>query len=268
MTTKEPMHPGKILKIITDENHVGWISAGLNPLEAIHNMTYINECDLKKLLNCEIDIDYPIAYKLGARIGGTDMAFWLKLQKDYDDYVESSIKKDMDESISQLDEYCRVFGTAHFPADEKKLSEAKVIEIIKDYVLPRCENADCYGCEAFCLENDHLLEIAKEIIKLFEPESSNKKESIKSAISSAKSFLDRALTESESEDNQENKKCEYPSYILDELKNVNEKLDGFIKDFFRVFEYIKLGEKGSIPYYNVSKELESFKYKYYDGIFP
>jgi plasmid maintenance system antidote protein VapI len=104
MKAKEQMHPGKILKIIMHDIFPSAISVGIPPLEAIHNMSYIPESDLEKLFNGELDIDYPIAFRLGKSMKGTDMAFWLKLQKDYDDYIESSIEKDIDESISQLEE--------------------------------------------------------------------------------------------------------------------------------------------------------------------
>ena len=167
---KKPMHPGKILKKITDELHCGWIATGISPLEAIYNMTYIPEVDLENLLNAEIDVDYLLAYKLGANIRGTDMAFWLKLQKDYDDYMErmredvceifgipkeyckdrpqklnkhfeeyvescikESIEKDISESISQLNEegsangeFDRVFGEAHFKEEGEKCEELPI----------------------------------------------------------------------------------------------------------------------------------------------
>jgi len=103
---------------------------------------------------------------------------------------------------NEVREGCRVFGTAHFKAESDSPDNndkiSKIIEIVKPYVFSECENINCFGEGAFCLDDDdNLLEMAKEIIKLFETDDSNKKESIKSAIFSAKSFLNNALTELE-----------------------------------------------------------------------
>lgn len=140
MSIKEPMHPGKILKVIMDDNYKSWklVYPDTSFLCMCYERTSISELILELFFDGRIDVDYLMAYKLGHFSSGMGMGFWLKLQKDYDDYVESSIEKDVYESISQLND---------------------------DKVVDR--------------------------------ESSNKKESIKSAIFSAKSFLNNALMELE-----------------------------------------------------------------------
>lgn len=106
MTIKEPMHPGKILKNIMMEN--GYCSNFDDKGEFLDKKEVSigdvhRELDLynynftKNLLNGEADINYVVAYKLGKYIAGTDMAFWIKLQKDYDDHLESSKEEQNDE---------------------------------------------------------------------------------------------------------------------------------------------------------------------------
>jgi len=87
------MHPGKVLKIIMIEhglytyNDMGGEEVSVTSVQNEFNFnSYINT---KDLLNGDEDIGYTVAYKLGSRIKGTDMAFWLKLQKDYDEHKEN-----------------------------------------------------------------------------------------------------------------------------------------------------------------------------------
>ncbi len=90
MSMKEPMHPGKVLKeILHDIIYPASIAMGISPLQSMHDMTSIDKHDLEKFLNGEIGVDYVIAFKLGKSLHCTDMAFWLKLQKDYDGYKEN-----------------------------------------------------------------------------------------------------------------------------------------------------------------------------------
>jgi plasmid maintenance system antidote protein VapI len=88
MQMKEVLHPGKILHYILFED--GRFS-GCNEINMYYdsaNYTNIPREKIQKFIECIIDIDYAIAYKLGCNIKGTDMAFWLKLQSDYDRYIQ------------------------------------------------------------------------------------------------------------------------------------------------------------------------------------
>lgn len=129
---KEPLHPGKILKIIMDDLFQGHVELGVSYLEFLYNLTDISECDLEMLLKCEIDINYIIAFKLGKSLGGTSMILWLQLQKDYDDYKESkdcvldadrianlAVKISNEEFIS--------FGTAHIKdAGKEEIKDLRI----------------------------------------------------------------------------------------------------------------------------------------------
>lgn len=139
MTIKEPMHPGKILKIIMESIYPD--SKTISPIQRITDIPYDS---LNELLDGSVDIDYLSAYRLGKSVEGTDMVFWLKLQNDYDDYIESSIEKGISESISQLEErleksrnwdFGRVFGESHFKeeSDDGENCEQKSL-FIKDFI--------------------------------------------------------------------------------------------------------------------------------------
>jgi plasmid maintenance system antidote protein VapI len=195
MSIKEPMHPGKVLDIIIDDLYSESILYKIKSREYLCINAGIPEDALELLLNEKLDISYVSAFKLGKSIPGTDMAFWLKLQKDYDDYVESSIDKDMSESISQLDanDFCnetRVFGTAHFKEEGEvksaPLSARDKITHILGWV-ETAEYASTSEAYTYCKDRPHidqfssdngydnyLYVIADEIISLIKGELNEK----------------------------------------------------------------------------------------------
>lgn len=161
MSIKEPMHPGKILKDIMmekgyckyfdDDEIIDGEDKKIVSAQLVYNDLNLYSYNFtKKLLNGESDIDYIVAYKLGLSIDGTDMAFWLKLQKDYDDYL-SHLREEVRET----------FG---LPASDNNFSKS-ISQLNDDKV---CD------CTSNCIYVDR--------------EYSNKKESIKLSTRSKKDY--------------------------------------------------------------------------------
>ncbi len=76
---KQPLHPGKIASDLLD----------LVPHKPVINDLHIYETEWKEFAEGGRDIDHVLAYRLSQCIKGTDMAFWLKLQEDYDNHQKN-----------------------------------------------------------------------------------------------------------------------------------------------------------------------------------
>ena len=88
MSMKEPLHPGKILHDILCVIGLFRVENPINTYYESYRYTKIPNEQIQNIIECNADIDHIIAYKLAKCIEGTDMAFWLKLQEDYDKYRE------------------------------------------------------------------------------------------------------------------------------------------------------------------------------------
>lgn len=114
MKSKEPLHPGKILKMIMIEDGLCTYNDEGNKevsVTSVQNELHLNSYTFTKdLLNGNESMDYTIAYKLGSRVKGTDMASWLKLQKDYDDYCEKLSENDSIEQKSEVENFSDSIG--------------------------------------------------------------------------------------------------------------------------------------------------------------
>lgn len=72
-----PKHPGKIIyEILID-------GAKLSVKDAANKLD-IDRTTLSRLINCHISISPIMALRLSKLLPNTNMAFWLKLQMDYD----------------------------------------------------------------------------------------------------------------------------------------------------------------------------------------
>jgi plasmid maintenance system antidote protein VapI len=91
---KEVAHPGKILYdiLMTEEgcfyifSSENWCDKKVIAVGHVADMLNIERRSIENLLNCVDGVSRAMAYKLGKHIKGTDMAFWLKLQEDYENY--------------------------------------------------------------------------------------------------------------------------------------------------------------------------------------
>lgn len=81
---KEPLHPGKIASDLID----------LVPHKPVINDLHIYEEEWREFAEGRRDINHILAYRLAQCVGGTDMAFWIKLQEDYDRYKERNVWKE------------------------------------------------------------------------------------------------------------------------------------------------------------------------------
>lgn len=89
---KEPLHPGQILlEILKADGYMNisgeFIFLGDDNTCWAEKSFNIPQDKLTALIIGEIDIDNLMAYKISKRLRNSDMAFWLNLQKDYDNYT-------------------------------------------------------------------------------------------------------------------------------------------------------------------------------------
>lgn len=91
---KEPVHPGKILHDILICEGYYYVRVKDEKSEKLLDFLHVSEslCFDKEWLEDFIvgkyDLGYTDAYKLGKYIKGTDMALWLKLQDEYNEYIQ------------------------------------------------------------------------------------------------------------------------------------------------------------------------------------
>lgn len=93
---KEPVHPGKILHdILICEGY--YYYEKLKDKEELEKLLQFGDASeslclekewLKDFIVGKYDLGYTDAYKLGKYIKGTDMALWLKLQDEYNEYIQ------------------------------------------------------------------------------------------------------------------------------------------------------------------------------------
>lgn len=99
MPIKYPLHPGKIASDLLD----------LAPYKTIVNDLHIYEAEWREFVEGRSDIDHILAYRLSQCIECTDMAFWLKLQQDYD-YREDNLRFQKDVAKVLEHEALRIGG--------------------------------------------------------------------------------------------------------------------------------------------------------------
>lgn len=104
--TKNPVHPGKVLNDLL--NAAEWKYK--NSPTCVRELDYLDkhEHSINNIIFGHKPITYEIAFHLSKRIKGTDVRFWMDLQKEYDGW-EALDKEEFPQSPEAIHEGERYF---------------------------------------------------------------------------------------------------------------------------------------------------------------